>query len=160
MDNCRTSEEIMDDGHVLSTSQIYEYLSNVMYDKRTSFDPFWNAFLVGGVEKGEPYVLVWRFKLKLADSKFPRFLSYVDLLGTTYSAPTLATGYGNHLAQPLLRRAIEKLGPEGYKAMDEALARSTIENAMKVLFYRDARSLNKVSCSWLVNGASELILPF
>lgn len=28
--------------------------------------------------------------------------------------------------------------------MDEKLARETIENAMRVLFYRDARSLNKV----------------
>ena len=74
-----------------------------------------------------------------------RFLSYVDLLGTTYSAPSLATGYGNHLAQPLLRRALEKLGPEGHKLLEEADARKIIENAMKVLFYRDARSLNKVS---------------
>jgi 20S proteasome subunit beta 7 len=26
------------------------------------------------------------------------FLSFADLLGTTYSAPTLATGFGAHLA--------------------------------------------------------------
>lgn len=74
-----------------------------------------------------------------------RFLSYVDLLGTTYSAPSLATGYGNHLAQPLLRRALEKLGPDGHKHLEEADARDIVKNAMKVLFYRDARSLNKVS---------------
>jgi 20S proteasome alpha/beta subunit len=72
-------------------------------------------------------------------------LSYVDLLGTTYSAPSLATGYGNHLAQPLLRRALEKLGPDGHKHLEEADAREIVKNAMKVLFYRDARSLNKVS---------------
>lgn len=53
---CSTSESILDDGHALSSSQIYEYLSNVMYQKRSKFDPFWNAFLVGGVEKGEPCV--------------------------------------------------------------------------------------------------------
>jgi hypothetical protein len=46
----------MDDGHALSSSQIYEFLSNVMYEKRSKFDPFWNAFLVGGMEKGEPFV--------------------------------------------------------------------------------------------------------
>lgn len=73
-----------------------------------------------------------------------RFLSYVDLLGTTYSAPSLATGYGNHLAQPLLRRALEKLGPDGHKSLEEDDARKVIQDAMKVLFYRDARSLNKV----------------
>lgn len=73
-----------------------------------------------------------------------RFLSYVDLLGTTYSSPSLATGYGNHLAQPLLRRALERLGPEGYKNLEEDEARKIIQSAMKVLFYRDARALNKV----------------
>ena len=77
-----------------------------------------------------------------------RFLSYVDLLGTTYSAPSLATGYGNHLAQPLLRRALEKLGPDGHKQLEEEDARKVIEAAMKVLFYRDARSLNKVRLSF------------
>lgn len=74
-----------------------------------------------------------------------RFLSYVDLLGTTYSSPSLATGYGNHLAQPLLRRALERLGPEGYKNLEEDEAKKIIQSAMRVLFYRDARSLNKVS---------------
>ncbi|KAM0755837.1 20S proteasome subunit [Meredithblackwellia eburnea MCA 4105] len=118
-------ETILDDGHTLTSSQIYEYLSNVMYHRRSKTDPLWNAFLVGGIEDGVP------------------FLSYVDLLGTTYSAPSLATGFGNHLAQPLMRRAIERLGPEGEKQLDEAAARKVIEEAMKVLFYRDARSLNK-----------------
>ena len=69
-----------------------------------------------------------------------RFLAYVDLLGTTYSASTLATGFGGHLAQPLLRSAVE--GREDTLTEEEALA--IIENSMKVLFYRDARSLNKV----------------
>lgn len=50
----RTEEAILDDGHALTSSQIYEYLSNVMYSKRSKMDPFWNAFIVGGVEKGEP----------------------------------------------------------------------------------------------------------
>lgn len=50
-----TSEALQDDGHSLAPDQIYEYLSNVMYQKRSKFDPFWNAFLVGGLDKdGEP----------------------------------------------------------------------------------------------------------
>ena len=69
-----------------------------------------------------------------------RFLAYVDLLGTTYSASTLATGYGAHIAQPLLRTAVE--GRENTLTEEEAHA--IIENSMRVLFYRDARSLNKV----------------
>lgn len=72
-----------------------------------------------------------------------RFLAYVDLLGTTYSASTLATGYGAHIAQPLLRKAVE-----GYEdTLTEEQALSIIETSMKVLYYRDARSLNKVTPS-------------
>lgn len=69
-----------------------------------------------------------------------RFLSYVDLLGTTYSASTLATGYGAYIAQPLLRKAVE--GRENELTEEEA--RQIIEECMRVLFYRDARSLDKV----------------
>lgn len=49
-----------------------------------------------------------------------------------------------HLAQPLLRRSLEELGPDGEKKLEETDARKILENAMRVLFYRDARSLNKV----------------
>jgi len=69
-------------------------------------------------------------------------LAYVDLLGTTYSASTLATGYGAHIAQPLLRKAVE-----GYEdILTEAQALEILEKCMRVLFYRDAKSLDKV-CS-------------
>lgn len=69
-----------------------------------------------------------------------RFLGYVDLLGTTFQASTIATGFGAHLALPLLRKAVE--GKEGVLSEQEAL--KIVEDAMRVLFYRDARSLNKV----------------
>lgn len=52
----RNEESLLDDGHELATSQVFEYLSNVMYSKRSKFDPFWNAVLVAGVEDGVPYV--------------------------------------------------------------------------------------------------------
>ena len=74
-----------------------------------------------------------------------RFLSYVDLKGVTYSSATIATGFGAHLAQPLLRSHVE--GREDQLTEQEAIA--IMEMCMKVLFYRDARSLNKVRSSLL-----------
>jgi len=109
------------DGHSLGPAEIHEYLAQVMYARRSRMDPLWNAILVGGLKDGK------------------KFLSFVDLLGTTYSASTIATGYGAHIALPLLRSAVE--GREDTLTEEEALA--IIENSMKVLFYRDARSLNK-----------------
>jgi 20S proteasome subunit beta 7 len=69
-----------------------------------------------------------------------RFLAYVDLLGTTYTAPAIATGMGAHFAVPLMRTFIER-HPEGF---DEAAARGLLEKCLEVLFYRDARTINKV----------------
>lgn len=70
-----------------------------------------------------------------------RFLAYVDLLGVTYTSSTIATGYGAYIAQPLLRKAVEGREDE----LTEEQAREIIEQSLRVLFYRDARSLNKVS---------------
>ncbi|KIY43196.1 proteasome endopeptidase complex, beta subunit [Fistulina hepatica ATCC 64428] len=109
------------DGHALGPAEIHEYLSRVMYSRRSKVDPLWNSLLVGGFKDGK------------------RFLAYVDLLGTTYSASTLATGYGSYIAQPLLRKAVE--GNEDTLTEDEA--RRILEQNMQVLFYRDARSLDK-----------------
>lgn len=93
-------------------------------------NPLWNAMLVGGWDQ----------------VKKESFLGFVDLLGTTYSAPTLATGYGAHIAQPLLREAFEeKAGTDGKGPLLTAEeAEKVIADCMKVLFYRDARSINKV----------------
>ncbi|EGN91672.1 hypothetical protein SERLA73DRAFT_100252 [Serpula lacrymans var. lacrymans S7.3] len=109
------------DGHNLGPAEIHEYMSHVMYARRSKMNPLWNSLIVGGYKDGK------------------RFLSYVDLLGTTYSASTLATGYGAYIAQPLLRKAVE--GREDVLTEEEA--RKIIEDSMRVLFYRDARSLNK-----------------
>ncbi|GAW08129.1 proteasome endopeptidase complex beta subunit [Lentinula edodes] len=115
------AEFTQQDGHSLGPSEIHEYLSHVMYSRRSKMNPLWNSLIVGGFKDGK------------------RFLSYVDLLGTTYSASTLATGYGSYIAQPLLRKAVE--GNEDVITEDEAVR--ILEQSMKVLFYRDARSLNK-----------------
>lgn len=109
------------DGHSLAPEEIHEFLSRVMYNRRSQMNPLWNSILVGGFKNGK------------------RFLAYVDLLGTTYSASTLATGYGSYIAQPLLRKAVEGREDE----LTEEQARTILIQSLKVLFYRDARSLNK-----------------
>ncbi|CAA7263801.1 unnamed protein product [Cyclocybe aegerita] len=121
LDGLTIDEFTAQDGHTLGPAEIHEYLAQVMYARRSKMNPLWNALLVGGVKDGK------------------KFLAFVDLLGTTYSASTLATGYGAHIAQPLLRKAVE-----GYEnVLTEEQALKIIETNMKVLFYRDARSLNK-----------------
>lgn len=123
LEKLEIEENYENDGHSLRARHVYSYLSRVMYNRRSKMDPLWNAVLVAGVEDGKP------------------ILSYVDLLGVKYSAPTLATGFGSHLALPLLRQVVDKEGDEANLTEEEA--RKLLDKCMKVLFYRDARSLDK-----------------
>ncbi|KAF8130809.1 proteasome endopeptidase complex beta subunit [Boletus edulis] len=121
LDDIAVAEIAAQDGHDLGPVEIHEYMSQVMYGRRSKLDPLWNSLIIGGFKDGK------------------RFLSYVDLLGTTYTASTIATGYGGYIAQPLLRKAVE-----GYEdVLTAEQARKILEDSMRVLFYRDARSLNK-----------------
>ena len=111
---------------VMSARNLHTYLSKVMYKRRSEFNPLWNALLVVGL-----------------DNDSTPFLASVDLLGTTFSAPTLATGFGAHLAQPILRRAVPDEAAS--KNLSKEKAVEAVRECMKVLFYRDARSMNEYS---------------
>lgn len=110
----------------MSANNLHKYLSKVMYKRRSDINPLWNAILVAGLnEEDKPY------------------LAFVDLLGTVYEAPSLATGYGAHLAQPIMRRAVPDEAAAQRLDRDGAIA--LVKECMKVLFYRDARSLDEYS---------------
>ncbi len=43
-------EHYRDDGHVLSAPHIHEYLTTMMYARRSDMNPLWNTILVAGVK--------------------------------------------------------------------------------------------------------------
>ncbi|PGH10823.1 hypothetical protein AJ80_07374 [Polytolypa hystricis UAMH7299] len=123
--------------HTLNGKNLHTYLSKVMYKRRSEFDPLWNHMLVAGFDgQGKP------------------FLSSVDLLGTTFSAPSLATGFGAHLAVPVLRRLFPDDMPLEEVKKEQAI--EAIKQCMKVLFYRDARSLDRYSIAVVTKDGVEL----
>jgi 20S proteasome subunit beta 7 len=130
LDRLLTSLSIEEDyssqGHAMNAANLHKYLSKVFYKRRSDFNPLWNQVLVAGF-----------------DDESKPFLASADLLGTTFSAPSLATGFGAHLAQPLLRKVVPD--EAAAEALDEARAVQCVKECMKVLFYRDARSLDKYS---------------
>ena len=74
-------------------------------------DPLWNSLVIGGAYKGErslPWFSVGSTHAVCGVS----FLATVDLYGTAYEDDIIATGFGGHLAIPLLREAIEAHGAE------------------------------------------------
>ena len=44
------------DHHDLGPEEIHEYLSRVLYARRSKINPLWNSILVGGVRDGKKYV--------------------------------------------------------------------------------------------------------
>jgi len=124
-------------GHVLNAKNLHTYLSKVMYKRRSDVNPLWNVILVAGL-----------------DGENKPFLSSVDLLGTTFSSPTLATGYGAHLAQPLLRKLVDD--EDKVQDVTREAAVAAVKECMKVLFYRDARSLDKYSIAIVTKEGVEL----
>ncbi|KAF7411803.1 proteasome subunit beta type-4 [Vespula maculifrons] len=113
-------EQCLDDGFSLKPKALYCWLTRVMYNRRSSYDPFWNNFVIAGLHDGKP------------------FLGTVDKLGTAYIDPVIATGYGAYMATPLLRKAYEE-----NSEMTKEEAKELLYKAMQVLFYRDARSFPK-----------------
>ncbi|KAI7403234.1 hypothetical protein KC336_g14274, partial [Hortaea werneckii] len=97
----------------------------------------WNALLVAGL-----------------DDKNVPFLASADLLGTTYSAPTMATGFGAHLAQPILRTVVPD--DSAVKELTKEKAVEAVRECMKVLFYRDARSMPAYSLAVIDGKGVEL----
>jgi len=113
-------EECLDDGFKLKPKSLYCWLTRVMYNRRSKFDPFWNNFVVAGLQDGQV------------------FLGTIDKLGTAYEDSAICTGYGAYMATPMIRAALE-----AKPVLNEDEARALVHKCMEVLFYRDARSFPK-----------------
>lgn len=45
-----------DDGNNLGPTDIHNFLTRVMYNRRNKFDPLWNSLVLGGVKNGVSYL--------------------------------------------------------------------------------------------------------
>lgn len=139
----RNVEDLIDEDYLEDDScrytpkAVHSYLGRVMYNRRNKFDPYYNAVLVGGFQNGEG------------------FLGYVDLVGSQYKDDIAATGFGNYLAVPLLRKARDT-NPN----MNENEARAVLEQCMAVLFYRDCRTTDKIQIAKIDKNGASISDPF
>lgn len=137
LDGVEIEENYDSDGHQLKAKNVFQYLKKVFYNHRSKMNPLWNATLVGGLDdEGKP------------------FLSYVDLLGVSYSGPCLATGFGSHLALPLMRKVVDREGDEAKLAEEDAKA--LMVQCLQVLHYRDGRSSDKYSMAIITEQGVKL----
>lgn len=118
LDQIILEEECMDDGHSLSPKSIHQFLSRVMYNRRNKMDPLWNSVVLAGMQDEKP------------------LLALVDLYGTNFESEVIATGYGCYIGLPLLRNAYRE-------DITVTEARTVITDVLKVLYYRDCRTIDK-----------------
>jgi len=132
------ADECACDGVQHTPLSLFSWLTRVMYNRRSKFNPLWNTMVVGGMQQDKP------------------FLGYVDKIGTAYEAPSIATGYGAYIAQPLLRDALEK-AEKVKQPLTEAEAKALIQRCMTVLYYRDARAWNKYEIATIKKGHAAVV---
>lgn len=120
-------ERQWNDGLDLYPAALHSWVTRVAYNKRSKFQPLWNAWIIGGLQPNEE------------SGKLEPFLGFVDKLGTSFKANVITTGLGQYLATPLFRELTENID----RLPSEADARALVTKCMEVLYYRDARSLPK-----------------
>ncbi|KAK1610519.1 hypothetical protein QYE76_034192 [Lolium multiflorum] len=139
LDELTLSDHMWDDGNSLGPKEIHAYLTRVMYNRRNKFDPLWNSLVLGGVKKGPK-----------GDEKY---LGMVNMIGTHFEENHIATGFGNHMAVPILRG-------EWREDLTFEEAVKLIEKCLLVLLYRDRSSINKFQIAKITTEGSTIYPPY
>ncbi|KAG8472730.1 hypothetical protein CXB51_034595 [Gossypium anomalum] len=128
-------DNMWDDGNSLGPKEVHNYLTRVMYNRRNKFNPLWNSLVLGGVKNGQKY------------------LGTVSMIGVNFEDNHVATGFGNHLARPILRQEWhENLSFEGGVRL--------LEKCMRVLLYRDRSAVNKLQISKITEDGVTISQPY
>lgn len=130
----QVDEKCIGDGITNTPQETWSILSNMLYHRRSKMNPLWNSLVVGGFHDGEA------------------FLGTTDKIGTAYEADFVATGLGLHMALPIMRR-------EWRADMSEAEARALLEACLKTLFYRDCRTINRISFARVTSHGATIDEP-
>uniref|UniRef100_A0A183TJW8 Proteasome subunit beta n=1 Tax=Schistocephalus solidus TaxID=70667 RepID=A0A183TJW8_SCHSO len=101
----------------LLNDALHSWITRVMYNRRSQFNPLWNTYIVGGVSN---------------DNK--------PFLGYTFTENCVATGFGAYLVAPTLRRFLDAKanGDPDQLSYEDAL--TAIKESLLMLYYRDCRS--------------------
>mmetsp|Transcript_73957 Transcript_73957/g.171576 ORF Transcript_73957/g.171576 Transcript_73957/m.171576 type:complete len:243 (+) Transcript_73957:84-812(+) len=120
LDELDDEDFLHEDSCFMGPQEYSSYIGRVMYNRRSKMNPLYNQFIIAGKKRDGPSQL-----------------SFVDHQGTAFQEDFIATGFGSHLALPIMRNEWR----EGI-TLDEAKA--LIIKCLKVCFYRDCHAYNKI----------------
>ena len=78
-------EDIRGGGVTMKPASLHCWITRMLYNKRSRFDPLWTTIIVGGIQDDKP------------------FLGYCNYIGTAFTEDAVATGIGLDLGMPILR---------------------------------------------------------
>ncbi|GMY32281.1 proteasome subunit beta type-4-like [Fagus crenata] len=128
-------DNMWDDGNTLGPKEVHNYLTRVMYNRRNKFNPLWNSLVLGGVKNGQKY------------------LGMVSMIGVNFEDNHVATGFGNHLARPILR-------DEWHDNLSFEDGVKLLEKCMRVLLYRDTTAVNKLQIAKITEEGVTISQPY
>ncbi|MBA0573669.1 hypothetical protein Golob_000932, partial [Gossypium lobatum] len=128
-------DNMWDDGNSLGPKEVHNYLTRVMYNRRNKFNPLWNSLVLGGVKNGQKY------------------LGTVSMIGVNFEDNHVATGFGNHLARPILRQ-------EWHENLSFEDGVRLLEKCMRVLLYRDRSAVNKLQIAKITEDGVTISQPY
>ncbi|KAK9665701.1 hypothetical protein RND81_14G129700 [Saponaria officinalis] len=135
LDELILHDNMWDDGNSLGPKEVHSYLTRVMYNRRNKFNPLWNSLVLGGVKNGQKY------------------LGTVNMIGVHYQDNHVATGFGNHLAMPILR-------DEWKEDLSFEDGVRLLEKCMRILLYRDRSAVNKLQIAKITEAGSTISPPY
>ncbi|XP_022745739.1 proteasome subunit beta type-4-like isoform X2 [Durio zibethinus] len=119
-------------GEISDFQEILRYLDELM---RNKFNPLWNSLVLGGVKNGQTY------------------LGMVNMIGVNFEDNHVATGFGNHLARPILRQ-------EWHENLSFEDGVKLLEKCMRVLLYRDRSAVNKLQIAKITEEGVTISQPY
>ncbi|XP_071915332.1 proteasome subunit beta type-4 isoform X1 [Coffea arabica] len=135
LDELMLYDNLWDNGNSLGPKEVHNYLTRVMYNRRNQFNPLWNSLVLGGVKNGQKY------------------LGTVNMIGVHYEDNHVATGFGNHLARPILR-------DEWHENLSFEDGVKLLEKCMRVLLYRDRSAVNKLQATNITEEGVTISQPY
>jgi len=136
IDELDNEDFLYEDGCKMGPHEYSSYIGRVMYNRRSKMNPLLNQFIVIGKKQDEP-----------------AHLTFVDHQGTFFPEEFMATGFGSHLAIPILRNEWKES-----LSLDEAKALTV--KCLQVCFYRDCRAFNRIQFGICDGNSVTISEPF
>ncbi|CAD5207288.1 unnamed protein product [Bursaphelenchus okinawaensis] len=121
---------------------LYNYLTSLLYYRRTKMDPLWNTLIVAGMNPEPTY-----------DELAP-FIGVITQRGVAYEAKSVATGLGQMLLNESMERTIRE---EGKLTKDGAL--NLLRETVKLGYYHDCCADNEIDLSVVDKEGTHLLKP-